>query len=410
MTMDAVILDLNDASLSLWRDGELLLQSPGYALLEDGSYHFGEEARVQARLHPRQINHRFWSRLDTETLHPPFGPSRHSADLVHAHLMSIFEAAGRPEQLILAAPGSLQHNQLALLLGIIEQCPFDAVGLVDRAVAATAASPVDSYSWHVELQLHQALVTGMKFENGVLQRDTVIPIPGSGWLALQDSLAKAIADAFIRQTRFDPRHQAATEQLLYDQLPELLQELQQSAEHNLDLGGRRARVERSLLAESCENHYQRILRTVKTQQAPVVLGSTLKLLPAIGDHLPGARAAATDAISTSISQDLGSISEAEGGLHFITSMPATAASASRPVAPPPEPARGATESESVEPTTLSRCQIDIEGNLLTIRHVNGPPPRVNGTAVADSRSLMAGDVIELEDGTGWRLMEVRPDD
>ena len=402
MTMDAVILDLNDVELSLWREGECVLQSPGYSLLEGGSYRFGEEARAQARLHPRQINHRFWSRLDTEALHPSFGPSRHSADLVHAHLLSIFEAAGRPEQLVLAAPGSLQHNQLALLLGIIEQCPFDAIGLVDRAVAATAASPVDSYNWHVELQLHQAVVTGMRFDQGSLQRDTVVPIPGSGWLAMQDSLAKAIADAFIRQTRFDPRHQAASEQALYDQLPELLQALQQSPEHNLDLGGRRARVERSILAESCENHYQRILRAMQAQQAPVLLGPTLELLPAIADYLPRISTAASDVISSSISRHFGDISAVEGGLHFITSMPATAAAAPAAAAPEPTP-------EPAEPITASRCQIDIEGKLLTIRHVNGPPPMVNGSVLTSSRNLMAGDVIELEDGTGWRLVEVQAD-
>jgi hypothetical protein len=407
MAANPVILDLNDARLGLWRGGEELLSSPGYALLEGRDYSFGETARGQARLHPRQINHRYWSQLDTEALHPAFGPCRHSADLVHAHLLAIFEEAGRPEQWILAASGSLQHDQLALLLGIIEQCPFSAVGLVDRAVAAATAAPVADYNWYVELQLHQALLTGMHFENGMLQRDTVVPIPGSGWLAIQDSLARAIADAFIRQTRFDPRHQAATEQALYDLIPGLLENLQSSGEQNLELGGRRARVERSILAESCENHYQRILRTAQGQTGNVTLGPTLATLPEIDQHISGANISTVNAVVDSVARHLETISGGEGGLHFITALPASNGAAAAVQAPEPVPE---PEPTPPEPTPLSRCQIDIEGKQMTLRHVNGPPPSLNGATVEGTRELLAGDVVELGDGTRLRLVETGPDD
>ena len=158
------VLDINDASLGLWQDDSLALSSPGYALLEGKDYHFGLAAREKARLLPRQINHRYWAQLDTEPMVPAFGPSRHSADLVHAHLLSIHEGGGRPDNVIIAAPGSLQLNQLSLLLGIAEQCPFSVTGLVDRAVAACAGHPVADYNWHVELQLNQALLTVRKSE------------------------------------------------------------------------------------------------------------------------------------------------------------------------------------------------------------------------------------------------------
>ncbi|MEP5764637.1 MAG: hypothetical protein ABJ308_08580, partial [Halieaceae bacterium] len=313
--MSNFVLDINDSSLSLWRDSELLLHSPGYALLQGRDYSFGETARAQARLHPRQINHRFWSQLDTEPLQPAFGNSRHSADLVHAHLLAIHEAAGRPEELVIAAPGSLQHEQLALLLGIVEQCPFSVVGLVDRAVAAAAAFPASNYNWHVELQLNQALLTGMRFEDGLLKRDTTVPIPGSGWLAIQDNLAKAIADAFIRQTRFDPRRSAANEQKLYDLLPGLLQKLQSSPEHNMELGGHQARVERALLEESCDSHYQRIARSLADTPAQVFLGASLDQLPGIRKHLPQAISNAEDAVCVGTNRHIGEISGGPSGVH-----------------------------------------------------------------------------------------------
>ena len=292
------VLDINDASLGLWQDDSLALSSPGYALLEGKDYHFGLAAREKARLLPRQINHRYWAQLDTEPMVPAFGPSRHSADLVHAHLLSIHEGGGRPDNVIIAAPGSLQLNQLSLLLGIAEQCPFSVTGLVDRAVAACAGHPVADYNWHVELQLNQALLTGMRLENGQLVRDNLVPIPGSGWLALQDALARAIADAFIRQTRFDPRRSASNEQSLYDALPGILERLETASETNIDLDGRQARVERVTLVAQCESHYERILRTVTAGDAAVFLGTTLQGLPELGQRLPGAtRCGVADTIS-----------------------------------------------------------------------------------------------------------------
>jgi hypothetical protein len=411
MPANSVILDINDAALCLWQGGKAVLRSPGYALLSGSSYRFGEEARAQARLHPRQINHRFWSQLDTEPLHPAFGSSRHSADLVHAHLLAIHEAAGRPERIILAAPGNLQHNQLALLLGIIQQCPFQAVGLVDRAVAAVAEQPVAAYNWHVELQLHQALVTGLQYSDGLLQRDSVTAIPGSGWLALQDSLAKSIADAFIRQTRFDPRRQAATEQALYDQLPELLARLREEPEHNLELGGHRARVERELLVESCQAHYQRIQRALGERRGPVGLDPTLSSLPDIMQFLPGSAPLPADSACNCIARHLDAVEGADGSLPFITSLPATAAeSADEPLREATAPDRPAQATPATAPTPATRCQIDMEGHSLILRHLSGPAPRLNGTPVSGAQSLDAGDLIEMNDGTGWRLVEVRPDD
>ena len=83
------LLDCNDASLRLWRDG-LDTWSPGFVRFSDGHYQFGEPAWQQARRAPREINNRYWHRLSTQDLSPALGPARHTADLVHAHLESPF--------------------------------------------------------------------------------------------------------------------------------------------------------------------------------------------------------------------------------------------------------------------------------------------------------------------------------
>jgi hypothetical protein len=414
--MATTTLDINDASLSLWQEQGPLLRSTGYALLEGSNYSFGEAARSQARLHPQQVNHRFWSQLNVEPLTPAFGPGRHSADLVHAHLLEIHGQCGEPEQLMITAPASLQHDQLALLLGIIEQCPFRATGLVDRAVAAAASCAVSSYNWHIELQLHQSLVTGIRCADGILSRDRVVPIPASGWLALQDSLVKAIADAFIRQTRFDPRRKAATEQALYDQLPTLLEKLQVAAEYNMELGGHQARVERSLLAASCDRHYQRIHRALEAESGQILLGPSLVCLPEIDRQFPAAVAVPEAAIYQSIANNLAAIEGDAEGLHFITTLPAPAgATAAEPptasVVPPPEPAPEAEAEPEPEPEPYapSHCLIDIRDSVLTLQHHSGPPPLINGEVVTDSQRLAEDDLIQLENGTAWRLTRVDGD-
>lgn len=411
--MTAIILDINDASLALWRNGEVLLSSPGYALLQGREYQFGEGARSQARRHPQQVNHRYWSQLNTEPMTPAFGPGRHSADLVHSHLLEIHQQAEQPDELIIAAPGSLQHDQLALLLGIIDACPFAATGLVDRAVAAAAEHGGADYNWHIELQLHQALITGLVYRDGELQRDQLIPIPGAGWLALQDSLARGIADAFIRQTRFDPRRQASTEQALYDLLPTLLDTLTHSPEHNLELGGHNARVERALLAQSCNKHYQRLQAAIAARPGQVLLADKLATMPDISALLPEAQGVDATAMASSIARHEQTICGGEQGLHFITSLPCskaqTATTDTTAAEPPTEPSAEPAQETVQETVSPSRCQIDIENHALTLRPLSGPTPQVNGEAANGPVALSDKDIIELADGTAWQLVQVKPE-
>ena len=411
-----VLLDINDATLGLWRGGECILRSPGYALLEGKTYQFGQEARDQARLQPQKINHRYWSQLNVEPLTPAFGPGRHSADLVHAHLLQIHKQGGEPEQVVITAPSSLQHEQLALLLGIVEACPFEAAGLVDRGVLALAGAVIGDEGWHVELQLHQALVTGAQRQGGELSRHSAVPIPGSGWLAFQDSLARAIADAFIRQTRFDPRRQAASEQALYNQLPNLLKTLASSAEHNMELGGHRARVERSLLAEACENHYERIRRAVEGAGDEIFLGSSLALLPEIGQRLPNSQPLGEDVIHSALEANLDLIGGGDEGLHFITHLPASQQLTRKAVEPPaveasaPEPEPAPEPAPEPEPIDPINCRIDVNDGIFTLVPGPGEPPSVNGAPATGPTRLSGGDLIELDRGRRWRLVDASAED
>lgn len=256
--MSIGLLDLHDSNLQLWHQ-DARVQSPGYALLQGSDYLFGAPARAAARLRPREINTRYWWQLSTETLQPALGPARHTGDLVHAHLRQLHQEAKKPDEVLLAVSGSMQHEQLALLLGIVQQCPFDAVGLVNRSVALGSLYGQSERLFHLEIQLHQALVVELAVHNNNVELQRSTPLPGCGMLQLQERLVEIIAAEFVRQTRFDPLRKAATEQQLYDALPAALRTLQERGETNLDINGYQARIS----AQQLQSAGQRLFNSAR---------------------------------------------------------------------------------------------------------------------------------------------------
>jgi len=344
---EPALLDLNDTNLQLWHRGQAV-QSPGYALLNGTQYTFGSRARHAARLRPRDINTRYWWHLNTEGLQPALGPARHTADLVHAHLLDIHQQAGEPSELILAVSGSMAREQLALLLGIVEQCPFNAVGLVNRSVALASAYPGPGKTYHLEIQLHQAVITELAAQDGQIEVRQTTALPGCGLLQLQEKLVEIIAAAFIRQTRFDPRRKAASEQQLYDALPAALRALGAAPETNIEVQGYRARINRAELRAAGEllvNSLPQAMAALHTQDR-IILDPVAGLLPGLMAALPRGELLANDALSTAIEQHTDKLIQAQMGdqaLNFVTALPCLTPPAqdrvvtAAPVATAPEP-------------------------------------------------------------------------
>jgi len=257
--MAPALLDILDSDLCLHHDGRQVC-SPGYALLEGDSYRFGETARGSARRQPRYINTRFWWQLGTQPLQPTLGPARHTADLVHAHLLEVHRAAGEPADVVLAVPDSLGRDQLALLLGIAQTCPFRVVGLINRSVLAAEAHADSSDLFHLELQLHQALLTRLSVEDGQIRLVRSHALPGAGLLALQEAIVERVARSFIQNTRFDPRRKADTEQTLYDGLFRSLEALQTSGETQIDINGYSTRINVEELASVADRLHDAIMQ------------------------------------------------------------------------------------------------------------------------------------------------------
>ncbi len=320
--MSIGVLDLNDCNVQLWHE-DTAVQSPGYVMFQDKEYLFGSQARAAARLKPREINTRYWWQLSTEDLHPKLGLARHNGDLAHAHLQQLYQEAMCPTEVLLAVSGGMQHEQLGLLLGIVQQCPFEAVGLVNRSVALGSLYGRGERLFHLEIQLHQALISELAQHEQHIELQRTTPLPGCGLLQLQERLVELIAAAFVRQTRFDPRHKADSEQQLYDALPAALHALQNSAETNLEVNGYRARISAQELQTAGKQLFDSTRETVGTLRTEdhVITDPLAALMPGLTTLFERIDVLQADDVRRALHLHQSQLVQHEQALNFVTTLP-----------------------------------------------------------------------------------------
>lgn len=273
-------LELIDAGLALARErGEAAnveLEVPGVAVLEDTATITGKEAAPRIRLKPLLTQTNFWRSLSTEPLPRPSRLIQTTADLAFAQveaLLAPYKADG--EGVLLAIPAGYSREQLGLLLGVVNETGVSVAGVVDAALAACSLEAAPARVLHLDLELHQALLTVLEYvgsarsggDRSGLKRSRYEIAPRHGILALQQTWMRLIAESFVRNTRFDPLHDANSEQRLLDRLPGWLAQLQDSerltlaiqfGEHPLEI-----ELERAQLIAAAEPHYAELLKLVQ---------------------------------------------------------------------------------------------------------------------------------------------------
>jgi len=424
--MQATVVELNDIELRVARGGEILVRSPGYIVVDDDTVLIGEPARRRAPLHPQKAYNSFWSNLSQDSLHTVTARFRHNADLAFAQLMDIHQRAGKPAEVFFSVPGSFSPEQLSLLLGIVEACPFTAAGLVDSAVAAVSAGAAPGEYRHLDIELHRAVVTCISVADEVIREDVEI-ITNTGLCAIHDAAAELVTDTFIAQCRFDPQHQAESEQALYDQLPGCLGALARGREtiFEIHFSGvkHRARLTRSLMVEKLSRHYEQILKEL----APVrhcLISDRLARLPGFTARLQSAAILDEGSVFAGVCAHAAVIQSEGPALNFVTRLPRTAGPrqpAPAPAAPPqereaepPPPAAShllggySAYPLSGQPLYLSGqgrisatsagsalCSVRLAGGHAVLQCETEAPVAVNGERVHSSRSLVPGDRITV---------------
>lgn len=218
--MSRLAIEINGAGLIVANDERVLADEPGYAIVDAGQIVTGSAAYAQARLKPARLRSGFWSALRVEG-----DAAESSGELAFEHLRAVWSQANEPESsAILVVPGSYDAQQLGLVLGIAHECGIAVEALVDTAVAASALRYPDRELLYVDATLRTATVTRVD-QSGAAALGRFEKSDKAGLAAFTDEMVKAIAHRFVLETRFDPLHDAGTEQALYDGLPRWLDAL-----------------------------------------------------------------------------------------------------------------------------------------------------------------------------------------
>lgn len=408
--MARVAIEIVDAGLAAAREGVLSAPSPGLALLDPAGLVTGNEAAGQERLKPVFAFDRFWTELSTEALPRPLPQARSRADLAHAHLSQVWAGVAQPgDEALFAVPGSMRPRELGLLAGIAAAASIPVAGFVDAAVAACAPLEASETVLCLDLQLHQSVLTELR-GTGSLTRRRVEIAPRVGLKALRAAWAQLVSEAMVRRTRFDPQHHAASEQQLYDRLPEWLAALSGSDVADIELEARSGRFAVSLRREqfmlAAEAYYTQLVDLVHAARRagePVTLA-----LSARAAAQPGLaeRCAALSDVAVLVLADgaaplgaLAAVDEvtAAGTASLVTALrrvrPATAVArrAQRPRGPAPTHVvyDGRAHVITEEPLVLGRAQAGARSLVLA-----GPAAGVSGThcvLVREGGTVVVGD-------------------
>ena len=343
-----LVLEVNDAEITLLRDGEVVCSQPGVALVDGREVLFGDDALARSRLSPRQVHNEFWQRLNADPVAPRGARVANQADLVYLQLQALrgaLPSAEQPAQVVIAAPPTAGSAQLSLLLGIATEAGFQVTAVVDAAVAAASSVALPGTARLLDLGLHRATVTTLALvEDANRQprvcRQAVDEVPATGLATLLEGWIDAVADRFVESTRFDPLRVAETEQQVCDQVRAGVE--REASEFAIAVqhgdSARQITISRRAFAEKAEQRYGALARAIG---APGVLLITHRAgrPPGLAAHLEAAGhqllPLPKDALSTALAAHAEDWAQADAVRH-ITSFPARApAPTAAPTSPKP---------------------------------------------------------------------------
>jgi hypothetical protein len=433
------LITLQDFDIGIRSPDDVLASSPGFANIAMDKPVFGEEARQLARLHPRQSFNQFWAQLSLDPLSIKNKHFRHTADLAHGHLRSLVAGVNLSGSNVIAVPSNYSRNQLSVLLGIARTCEIPVHGLVDLSLLQAMAS--DSGADHciiVDLQLHQAVLSSFRRVDGYMQRERVVQVPASGQLALQDAWTNMIADEFIRQNRFDPKHNAEIEQFLYNQLDGWMTQSAATGELLIDIKHKGSVHQARVTHEAFGLRSRHIFERIRKELAPLtaddsvvhVLGS--QHLPGLQLYIPKAVVLKDELLLDSFLVHMDNIVLSPDQVQFITRLPLRQQLGNAAAQPSREPqathvllnnkaislpkgllAFGAAPADGkfarIIPlegnSTNGFLVIDKQPGQLVLEQLQGDSVLVNDKSASSGMTLSLGDRIKL-DGALLHLIQV----
>lgn len=292
--MRRLAIEINDAAITVADAGGVLRAEPGVAVVDRGRIVTGREASALARLKPRDTSLTHWSKLDVAPGTAAVPGSHSTAELAHAQLERIWKETGEAAtEVVLVVPATLGNDALGVLLGLAEDCRIPVAAIVDAAAAVSTKPWPGRQLIHVDADLHSVFVTPLG-QGERVAAEAPQRLDSMGLAGVAEAIARRIAEMFVLATRFDPLHEAATEQRLYDALPAALASIAREGRATVALDDRNETfeivVEAQALLGAVRGFYravrQLVAQTRKAQAGLVVqLSDRLAALPGLAEEL-----------------------------------------------------------------------------------------------------------------------------
>ena len=275
--MGAILgIELNDAGIRAHLRGEPIAvdsgrsSSPAYARLLPNGVDVGVSAESTARVHPLDTITDAWDRLGTEPAFSrrPDGPNR--AEVACAQLKQVARETGAgDEDTVISVPASYDSRQLGMIVRMAQEIGLRLRALVARPITIDdpgeggtgREDSADAATVLVDLSMRRCTLSVVHREDRVTI-SAERSVPAAGLDVFRRRWLDAIGSEFLRTTRFDPLQDHATEQLLFDRLPAIINELAENKSLTLRLATGNGDVSAMISADSLARASQSTTLTV----------------------------------------------------------------------------------------------------------------------------------------------------
>jgi hypothetical protein len=268
-------------TLSIARDGELLVSEPLAVETEGREARFGRAALAVARGRPDQVSLNHWRELGRNE-----SAARNVAREVHGHV----RALGITERIdaVVAVPADLDVSALVSLRGALNAAGVDARDFIDAATLTVSAVAERSHYVLLEAGWRSATTTRVAGGPECAFEESFVS-ERANLLDVYDMWLIAVAAVMVKNTRFDPLMSLDVEQRLFAELPAVAARAATDGkvEAAIEADGSRfaVDVDAQLFADGAQRFYRELTRLMRS--ARIAGQSAALVLPDESRRWPG---------------------------------------------------------------------------------------------------------------------------
>jgi FHA domain len=220
--MKPFAIELDDRALSFARDGRVLSSAPSAVFDGTTARRTGTNAWKALRSRPMAVSTRHLGAVLTQR-----ASTTRSETTVAEELKTrlLDQPITEGEHIWVASPARVEAVGLGAFFGIARRLALPVAGFVDSAAVTVAALGLERNAIVLELGLHHVAATAVDSDGSQARRRRTVLAERAGFIELHQMWLDLVSTTMVKRTRFDPLHDAATEQQLFDALPSLAREL-----------------------------------------------------------------------------------------------------------------------------------------------------------------------------------------